>query len=314
MSYLFLVLLFGITESSKCNQCFHIDIECYSEGHWYWTDLVTYSNTGSKLRVLRMVNWYATHSIIEIDGVDYGSIHKDVCIDTVDSTKFENGWIVSIGGDDGLWADRFRVTKNGDDCKGTSTWGASNAYGWCLSTDPNDWNFAKYNSNGCGYVPGKKCYRSFYISDNGSVYLYRDPNYSLFGRRRLQGLQISFEDLLAEQNGKYFHVDKNGNAIGQPVDDGFNIVPPPVTPAPTPGSTSGLNCNEISKLPGLTSQDQCTLCGATSYCKAQLKNRKKQNKCKCKKLKCKRCKKDQTCCLTNPEGCTWNPTAKNPCS
>merc|ERR1719445_2981546 len=86
--------------------------------------------------------------------------------------------------------------------------------------------------------------------------------------------------------------------------------PAPVTPAPTPGATFGQTCKDIAKnAANMTPQDLCTACGNTGYCKAKYK--KRQNKCKCKRLKCKKCKKDQTCCATNPEGpCVYDAVAK----
>jgi len=310
MINLFLVLLFGITESCECNQCFSINTNCYSQSYWDKSTVV-HAGTGNRVKVLRQESWIGIGNAIDLNGVDNEGRHDNVCVDTVDSTEFVNGWVVSIEGDDALWADTFTVIKEGHSCKknwASFTWGASNKDGWCLSTDPTDGQRLK-NDEGCGNVPGGKCYRTKYVSDNGSVYTYNN-NYSLFGRRRVEA--ISYEDLLITLNGKSYHVDKNGNAVGQAVDDGFNTVPQPVTIAPSPGSTFGPTCKEISKLTGLTSEVLCSQCGDTGYCKAKYK--KKENKCKCKKLKCKECKKDQTCCLTNPEGCTWNPTAKEPCA
>jgi len=280
---------------------------CYNDDNWL-EDYVPYTETANRLKIMRVESWREKKTIT-INGVDANSDHDDVCVDTVNSNNFNNGWIISIEGHDALWIDRFRVTKTGG-CSGSFLWGTSNDYGWCLSTDPNDWEGFKKWWNNCGQVPERTCYRTRYLSDNGYVYYYLDRNYSLFGRRRLEG--ISYEDLLRKENGKFYHVDKNGNAVGQAVDDGFNIVPSPVTPAPTPGSTSRLTCKEISNLPGLHPQVLCAQCGATGYCKAKYK--KRQNKCTCKQLKCKKCKKDQACCRTNPEGCTWNATAKRPCS
>jgi len=84
----------------------------------------------------------------------------------------------------------------------------------------------------------------------------------------------------------------------------------PAPPAPTPAATFRQTCKDIAKNnANLTAKDLCTQCGATGYCKAKYKSRK--NKCKCKKLKCKKCKKDQTCCTTNPEGCVYDAVNKS---
>merc|ERR1719334_568399 len=171
------------------------------------------------MMVVRVQNWQHVGGIRTLTGVsDRSGNQAQTCVDnTVESSKFENGWTLSIEGHDAVWADRFRVDKSSG-CSGWEEWGLNNGDGWCLSTDRNDHCCGfKTRSGQCGNVPAGRCWRTFYISDNGSVYVYSDENWSLFGRRLQRLEDFSYEALLVEQNGKFYHVNTDGNAVGQEV-------------------------------------------------------------------------------------------------